>query len=289
MTLHYNIQNLFDKLNISKNYRQKYVNESFPKYHLDILESLNEKYSLRDKIIIDIGGSNIPVEVMQSFGVKKFVCLDPVSKWGYSKQKNKCFGKPIYKLNKFKIKFNNEYSFIIDEDIENLDSSFFNKFDIAISISTFEHVTSLTKTMNIIYQILKNDGFLHSQYEPIFSCASGHHVYISKDLNFNNMPEINYFHLLYSKDEAIQFLKKIKRFDTKIKKEIIRQAYGSKILNRFLVNQHINAIYNSNFKKYILDYFYLQPVPEKIDKTLKQKYGNQRFDVRGIKLTAFKQ
>lgn len=280
---------LFNKRNKSRNHRQKYINESFPKYHLDILESLNEKYSLKNKIIIDIGGSNIPIEVMQSFGVKKFVCLDPISKWGYSKQKNTCFGKTIYKLDKFKTKFNSEYSFIIDEDIENLDDSFFNKFDIAISISTFKHVTSLTKTMNIIYQILKNDGFLHSQYEPVFSCASGHHVYINKDLNFNNMPEIDYLHLLYSKNEAIQFIQKIERFDTAIRKEIISQAYDSKIINRFFVNQHINAIYNSNFKKYILDYFYLQPVSEKINQILNQKYGNQSYDVRGIKFTAFKQ
>lgn len=143
--------------------------------------------------------------------------------------------------------------------------------------------------MNIIYQILKNDGFLHSQYEPVFSCASGHHVYINKDLNFNNMPEIDYLHLLYSKNEAIQFIQKIERFDTAIRKEIISQAYDSKIINRFFVNQHINAIYNSNFKKYILDYFYLQPVSEKINQILNQKYGNQSYDVRGIKFTAFKQ
>lgn len=82
---------LFNKRNKSRNHRQKYINESFPKYHLDILESLNEKYSLKNKIIIDIGGSNIPIEVMQSFGVKKFVCLDPISKWGYSKQKKHMF------------------------------------------------------------------------------------------------------------------------------------------------------------------------------------------------------
>jgi len=289
MASNHNFQNILNRLNLSINYRQKYINESFPKYHLDILESLNNKYSLKNKIIIDVGGSNIPIEVMQSFGVKKFVCLDPVTKWGYGKQKNTCFGKPIYKLDEFETKYNNEYSFIIDEDIENINDFFFNKFDIAISISTFEHVTSLTKTMNKIYQILKNNGFLHSQYEPVFSCASGHHVYINKDLNFNNMPEIDYLHLLYTKNEAIQFLKKIKRFDTKIKKEIIRQAYDSKIINRFFINQHINAIYNSQFKKYILDYFYLQPVPEKINQTLKHKYSKQRFDVRGIKLTIFKQ
>jgi hypothetical protein len=66
---------------MNKEKRQKYVSIDFPQYHMDILESINQRYPLEGKVVIDIGGSNIPAEVMRLFGVKRFVCLDPISKW----------------------------------------------------------------------------------------------------------------------------------------------------------------------------------------------------------------
>jgi len=137
-----NYNNYFTS-NLKKIFRKKYVNSSFSQYHLDILESLYEKYGLKNKRIIDVGGSNIPIDVMKSFEVTKFVCLDPISKWGYAKIKNKCFLKNVYKLSDFEEAFNAEYSFILDENIEKVGNILNNEFDIAISISAFEHVTSL--------------------------------------------------------------------------------------------------------------------------------------------------
>lgn len=269
--------------------RSRFVDASFPQYHLDVLESLNDLYSLKNKIIIDIGGSNIPAEVMKLFEVNKFVCVDPVSKWGYHFDKNKCFNKRIYKQSNILKTFENEYSFVIDDDVENLDNSLFGKFDIAISISAFEHINSVSKTLVIIFKLLNSDGLFHTQYQPIFSCASGHHVFIDENYNFNNMPEINYIHLLYSKNEARKIINNIERFSDKIKKETIWQIYDDKKINRFSLNQHIEAIFNSEFKKYMLDFFCLQPVPDDIKLKLISKYDNIRFDVNGIKFTAFKQ
>lgn len=281
-------QMLIEKSSIPIQDRKSYVNATFPQYHLSILESLHEKYSLKNKVVIDIGGSNIPVEVMQSFGVKKFVCLDPVTKWGHPVESHTCFGKPIYKLADFSAAFDREFSFILDEDVEDINETMSGLFDVAISISTFEHVTSLRQTMQQIYNLLSAEGFLHSQYEPVFSCAAGHHVYLGENINFNNTPEINYFHLLYSKEEAMEILRKVTRFNQEQRNAIIRQLYDSQKINRFYLTQHINAICTSPFNRYVLEYFFLQPVPQEIQQKLIQKYGNERFDVRGVKVTAFK-
>jgi len=283
-----NYNNYFTS-NLKKIFRKKYVNSSFSQYHLDILESLYEKYGLKNKRIIDVGGSNIPIDVMKSFEVTKFVCLDPISKCGYAKIKNKCFLKNVYKLSDFEEAFNAEYSFILDENIEKVGNILNNEFDIAISISAFEHVTSLKITLNKIYNMLTENGFLHAQYEPIYTCATGHHVYINQNINFNNLPEIDFMHLLYSKNEAKKYLSTIPRLSDDNKRNILEQVYDSTHINRFSINQHIEAIFNSKFKKFNLDYFYLQPVPIETQRLLKSKFGNMRYDVRGIKLSAFKQ
>lgn len=268
--------------------RKKYLSEDFPQYHLDILEEIDKTYSLKGKTIIDIGGSNIPIEIMKSFGVKKFVCVDPISKWGYYQKDNVCFGKRIYKETEFSNAFENEYSFIIDNEVETLGEQFNNIFDIAISISTFEHVNSIKETLNVIHRMLKSKGVIISQYEPVFSCASGHHVYVSKEYNFNNMPEIDYLHLLYKEDEAREYIKSIERFDKNIQEEIIRQAYHSNVINRFMIKDHIVGFHNSLFNKFIVEYFYMQPVPEEIRQKLVTNYGDQRYDIRGIKYIGIK-
>lgn len=272
--------------------KQKFISNDFPQYHLNILESLNQEQSLEEKVVIDIGGSNIPAEIMRLFGVKKFICLDPVSKWNSffnSTVLSEHNGKKVCKLKEFSNAFEEEFSFIVDEDIENIKQEMAGLFDVVFSISTFEHVTSLKKTLDVIYKILKPQGFLLSQYEPIFSCAAGHHVWISEDYNFNNMPEIEHMHLLYDRDEAQLFLNTIGRFNEEIRKKIIEQAYDSKIINRFMLNDHLNAFRDAKFNKYEIEYFFIHPAPEDRLKILCEKYGQMRYDVRGIKYIAYKE
>jgi hypothetical protein len=274
-----------------KDKRRQYVTDSFTQYHLDILESINERVNLKDKVLADVGGSNIPAEVVHLFGVRKFVCIDPVTKWNSlhnSSISSRYMDKNVYKIESFNEAFEKEFSFILDEDIEQIKDKIHEFFDVVVSISTFEHVTSLDKTLSVIYQILKLGGILHSQYEPLFSCAVGHHVYIDADFNFNNMPEIEHMHLLCNKNEAELFLNKIKRFDLNLKKKIIEKAYDSKIINRFTLNDHIRSFQNSMFNKSEITYFCNQPVPHDRLRLLSLKYGEMRYDVRGIKYIAYK-
>lgn len=270
---------------------KQYLSPDFPDYHLAILESINQECSLRGKFCLDIGGSNIPAEVMQLFGVQKFVCLDPVSKWFSTTPANlhsRYLGKKIYRIGDLQTALDREFSFILDEDVESLNQEMSGAFDLAMSISAFEHVTSLTKTLDVIYDLLSPQGVLYSQYEPIFSCAAGHHVWINEDYNFNNMPEIDHIHLLYTREEAELFLNKINRFDPYIKKVILEQSYDSKKINRFKLDEHVRAFQNAKFNNFQISYFYLEPVPEERLEVLYRKHGYMRFDVRGIKYVARK-
>jgi len=272
----------------NKNSRQKYISNDFPEYHLGILEFLNETYSLKNKVVIDIGGSNIPEELMKEFGVKKFVCFDPVTKWGHANINGKCYGKSVYKINQFKEALENNFSFIIDDDIENVKDEMNGMFDIVLSISTFEHVTSIKETLVVAYKILKPLGIILSQNEPLFSCGAGHHVWISPEYNFNNMPELDHMHLLYSRDEAKVYLRTIVRFSDEIIEKILYQAYDSKIINRFLLKDYIESFQNAKFNNFSVQYIFFHPVETNNINRIELKFGKMRYDVRGIKYIATK-
>jgi len=172
----------------------RYISEHFQNYHRNIILELHKNISLREKRILDVGGCNIPAEFMKSLGVKQFVCMDPISKWWsfhagggqYVQIPEMLNGKKVYSRGDITPSRLDEFSFILDDDIENINQLFFNYFDIIISISTFEHVTDLRRSLDNIYRYLRTGGVLHSQYEPIFSSPVGHHLYIDEDLNFSS-------------------------------------------------------------------------------------------------------
>ena len=50
-------------------------------YLIRVLDMLDETYGLKGKCVADIGGSNISPEIASFYGMKKMVCVDPVTRW----------------------------------------------------------------------------------------------------------------------------------------------------------------------------------------------------------------
>lgn len=269
---------------------RKHLSDDFPSYHYNLLVDLHLDVNFQGKRVVDIGGSNIPVEFMQALGVKQFVCIDPISKWenfADKKVTKQAFGKNIYKLRSIKKPLQEQYSFIVDTDVESLDNQLNGHFDIAVSFSTFEHVNSVADTMKVIHNLLNDQGVLLSSYEPIYSSAAGHHIFINDEINFSygDLADLEFMHLNYTKTQARKFLKSLDRFTKEQITTMIDQAYNSPIINRFGLNDHILGIFNSPFNKYAVDYFYLHP-SKKMTKRMQQ--SAMRHDVRGLKLRAWK-
>ena len=273
---------------------RQHISDIFPEYHHDIILNLHKEYSLSGKRILDIGGSNIPEEFMRELGAKQFICIDPVTKWGNFHSNNTPytmkFGKMIYSKENFTKSLLDKFCFILDMDIEDVNNDVFgNYFDIIISISTFEHVTSIKQCLAICHKILRGGGILHSQYEPIYTSPAGHHCYYNQDINFVNVRQLDNIHLLYTRDEGREFIRKTFDWPEAIKNSVTQQIYDSSIINRKTFNEHILEIANSPFNRYSIEYFYRTPSDSTIETKLIAKFGSMRFDVRGIKLRCMKE
>ena len=85
-----------------------------------------------------------------------------------------------------------------------------------------------------------------------------------------------------------EFLKGFEKFDGFID-TILEQTYHSHVINRKTFQQHIDEISRSHFHNYVIDYWYRdqEPSPEDLAR-IKERFGEQRYDVRGIAVTAFK-
>lgn len=268
--------------------RKRFCSKYFDEYHFNVVASANKIHSFKGRTVLDIGGSNVPEGLVKAYGAKKFICIDPVTKWGHAVKDGKSFGKKIYKSGELNNIPLDEFAYVIDEDFENLGDLLNNSIDVIISTSTFEHLTSLKDALAMIYRFLKPDGILYSHFEPIFSSPIGHHVFNSKDLDFHKMDDLRFFHLLYNKDEALNFLKEKTKYTKEQIEQIVYQAYDSKLINRFMFKDYIEALSNSQFNDIKLKYWYTIPVPEDILKILINKYGEMRFDVVGMEIVAKK-
>lgn len=261
-------------------------------YHFNIIKKLHEDYPFHGKKILDLGGSNIPAELMFKLGAKQFVCVDPVSKWnsfhGQDGAIKHCQGKDVIKNFEIQYACKNKSTFIIDENIEDVDfSCIHDYFDIIFSVSTFEHMSDIKIALNVVYTILKKDGVFFAEYQPIYSCRTGHHVYLSSELNFNNMRELDYIHLL--KDEAgVRTYVETLQLTENERTQIIHSMFHSKIINRKMFNEHILEICNSNFNNYIIKYPFVSQVDDDILSCVRNKYGDMRYDVHGISLICIK-
>ena len=262
-------------------------------YLIRVLDMLDETYGLKGKCVADIGGSNISPEIASFYGMKKMVCVDPVTRWysdlGYDIQNTRYAQLDLVTNAHFQDAWENKSYFIMDEPAEQLTHDLDCKFDIIVSMSTFEHVDSVEETMNSIYRMLHSGGgILFASYEPLFTCAKGHHVWVNEELCFAKLPELDFFHLKYTYEEAKAFLKGFEKFDGFID-TILEQTYHSHVINRKTFQQHIDEISRSHFRNHVIDYWYRdqEPSPEDLAR-IKERFGEQRYDVRGIAVTAFK-
>ncbi|NCA93574.1 MAG: methyltransferase domain-containing protein [Sphingobacteriia bacterium] len=253
-----------------------------PDYHLSILSYIDENFGLRGKRILELGGSNIPREiVIKDFGVKQYVGIDYVDSWW--KDPNHEI-ETLHSLKDFKKIFSlSEPYLIFSGRIDDLpDGIISDSFDIIISFSSIEHFRNISLMLKKASDVLKKGGFYFASSEPIWSSGKGHHFWINENYNFHVTNDFDFAHLLYSKDEFLnQF---------KLKNEIEKvayQIYDWDGINRFFYGEIEAGVLNSSFsEKHIYPFVIQEPSIDILNK-LYQKYGDEiknknDFSIRGI-------
>ena len=78
-----------------------------------------------------------------------------------------------------------------------------NEFDAIITMSTFEHIGDVGKALSEFRRVLKPNGCVLINFEPIWTCSYGHHLHHLGDIA-KLVPD--WGHLLMSKDEMMKYL-----------------------------------------------------------------------------------
>lgn len=266
----------------------QYYKYDFNYYHLMHLLELDKQYGFARKKVLDVGGSNIPVALARELHIGQLVCIEPISKYNKLigvKNENWIKDKQLVQAEDLP-KIIDSYSYVLDTEFETSIEAFYNYFDIILSFSTFEHVHDIAAIVDNMHAYVKDTGLCFITYEPIWSSAVGHHIWIDGNINFSQERNLDWSHLLNSKDD---FKKKYSRnYPPHILNKLVYQMYDSPIINRKTFNEHLLSIFNSHFNNYIVKYWVLTPLDCDLAEKLSDKYGKMRYDVRGIALILYK-
>lgn len=292
-----------------KNLRKKYIknkdifnmkNINIQQYQKDAIRMFFDKgYTFKDKVILEIGGSNHPSDfVFEQLEAKKWICIDLIME--YQIQNNPSHYKnvvicDINDENLENIIRDNKY-IVIKGDINKIINCLINKIDVVYSVCAFEHISNLDITISNIYQYLKVGGKLYSNFGPIYSCCSGSHFW-SSDENFrfnNQIKELDFLHLLYKKSDLPSLLKeKLKNYN--VTQEVLEEITlyflnNDKFVNEMFFDDYDKVMKNSEFKNsYKIIPVYQKTIRPDLLKELRVKYpNNTNFEYYSIAIFATK-
>lgn len=233
-------------------------------YQIDSFVRMTGICEFRGKRILEIGGSNLPVELTRDcLGAKEWVCVDNMpTAFDHAKSAAHYARHTIQKLTP-QSRLNFSHYSIFDGKIEDIPASFHNKFDLVVSFCAFEHFTHPEILLDVVKKCLKKDGWLLSYFGPIFSCACGHHCWVNTTLNFNDYTHLPKFcHLLMTPDELEQHLLDFYPLETV--RKAIDQIYYSDRVNRFHYEDYVRFFENAGFSECSVSSGYEEPVEEDI-------------------------
>jgi SAM-dependent methyltransferase len=263
-------------------------------YHIQFFNALTCKIDLKGKRVLEIGGSNMPKElVINEAGATKWVCID--KSWGYGfaeKHKSKI---PVFKFGEVQLKDAlDDYDYVIyDGYAEQMTKDFYEQFDVCISNCCFEHVTQLPVVLDLIYCALRDTGKLYAEFGPPWSSVNGNHLWIidegnNIELTHGNFPaELGYAHLylgyasIYNKLESM--------YGSNFAKKNTFIVKNGEHLNRLFFEDYVFIMHKSLFRKKSVSPVYLCKISDETMSCLRNTYaGYKRFNVACISIQAIK-
>lgn len=260
-------------------------------YQISTIDRAREYFTFEGKAVLEIGGSNLPREcVFDMLGAKKWVCIDLIEPYQIARNQEH-YDKTIFVdihdtalLNKVA---ENDYV-IIKADIADVSNRLEDKFDICLSLCSFEHIHRLNLALRNIYNSLKEKGILFTKFGPIYSCKYGSHYWYDENSNFNKQePILDYKHLLMDNMELLIFL--LKHYSQEKANEIYYHFKDSERINRLFYEDYVKHMELSDFNTYKLMSLHRVKTDEELQKQLMEKYpGYRDFSTYSIQILAVK-
>ncbi len=274
-----NIINFFipnNKLRKKINYffSEKYILDKLDleEYQKSELLKFNSKYKFEDKIVLEIG-SDLKLKTANAIiklGAKKVYAVNPQ------------FSNDITSSNKRIIPIKNLF-----ENTDFMDT----KFDIIFGIALLEHIKQPQQLARECYTVLKSDGIGYLSGCPIWTCASGHHVYCINEtgkcyfFNKKDCPIPAWSHLVLNKEKMKTLLQQTKNISNQDSIMITNMIFGDEMSKLsadeiIVAFQSISGL-NINYKKNID-----QNLPSKNEYYYKalEKYTKEDLAISGLEI-----
>lgn len=226
-------------------------------YQLDFLKLINGVTPLAGKRVLEIGGSNLPREVvLGALGAKQWICIDNLGGYHgrdvrqdeprlvdhYVQTKAFMHGDPAEAI------LAEDYA-IVDGDAADLQLE--NHFDVAISICAFEHVQRFAAMLDRVHAALVPEGQLLSLFQPIWPSAQGHHLAGAKDAAGNVFHYWSgivppWAHLLQKPPQLYKYLCTVT--DERCAADIVHEVYNSTQVNRMFYEDYADYLEGSKFR-----------------------------------------
>lgn len=272
-----------------ENYKAKY---NLLDYHINFVNTICKKFDLRGKRVLEIGGSNLPKEMLlNSIRVEKWVSVD--TPWWSEKTMPEHFKSvPFVKFGENDlVDILQQHDYVIYKGYtDDITSDFYGQFDYVVSNCCFEHIQNFSYALEMIYECLKPGGELYTSFGPIWSSPRGHHMWIRElKLYFNDPQYIPPFaHLMLSRKQIYDILLQ-NTGSHKMSEKYSKEIKGVSHLNQYFYEDYMEFMKSSRFDKWKICPTWSIHVDPNTYVKLRTAYPNYTmFEADGIVLEAQK-
>ncbi len=259
-------------------------------YHVPHALDAAEIVGLRDKVVIEIGGSLPEAFVRDAFGVRAWIAIEELSYWHEIEASGGVQGSPPGAVARpvtqaLSVDLDAGYG-VFSGRVEDLPASLHGRFDVAFSIAAFEHINTLALTLDGAYAALRPGGCLFSLFSPVWSAHDGHHLPSIRDrtgreYDFANSPILPWSHLLLRPPELFQYL--LGHTDRETAAEMVYYVSHSPHINRLFSEDYLAYCRASRFAVERCDLVWPLAPPAEIQRELERCHpGRTQFTNSGL-------
>lgn len=263
-------------------------------YNIESFRALYDFTTLKGKSVLELGGSNLPPEMLfQDFAAKQWVSVDFFDWWNGidpTQNNSKIPDLKIVPLAETRPEHFQEKHLICNGSASEIPEVFGERFDVAVSICAMEHMLDLPLILKNIWKSLKPDGFFYASFAPIWSGPAGSHFWISEAFNFANSPENGvplYCHLLETPESFRE--KMADRFDEATLDRLTEEIFHSDKINHLFLKDYIQLMEASPFREFQI-WSCAKKIPAETANALRERFPEQKdgFEFSGLTILARK-
>lgn len=256
-------------------------------YHVPFLSLADRIVGLRDKQVLEVGGSLPQGLVLDEYGAQGWLAVEEMDYWAEALSTGHVQGTPptghagLQRLRDADATALGTHR-VCHGRIEDLPQALEAAFDLVFSIAAFEHISTLPLALERMHAALKPGGKVFSLFSPLWSAHDGHHLPEIEDAvgrrhNSASSPIPPWGHLLMRPMELLDHLLS-ETCDRKTAQQIVYFVYNSGHINRMFLEDHIEIVERSPLRILQVSRLFPRPVPPQVQQRLERMYpGRQDF------------